>query len=365
MNSKILENVKSPFSDELIHNLIKEYLSCNCDDNLFYNKINNLEASTTKVSPFTQELVKHIQAKGKYIYDINPSQPSPPFFYKDNNSWLTLYSEQDPMKDNQRNPNNKIPLLYRIYLNLKDKEKSDFVLNYIDNCQKNNLPYKFKISKEEFRNDQIVLLSRFENLEKNISIIEEITQHQQLGDLPMLIGSYKDKIGIAEEFYNRLYSPTKAKLTLVRSSVKKYLCDYKNEFYPNLSEVDKKQLDKYIKDFEDLYNNQLEDQEYLGEDYEDLNKKYYQNKSSIDCAKEHIENDSNAYISGNGLSELSNAIQQIYANNPQKFIHEVTQNYKLISTQVWGFSQDFVFSNETKEKLATLSKKNAVQREMI
>ena len=40
MISKILEEVKSPFTDELIHDLIEKYITCGCDDNLFYNEIN-------------------------------------------------------------------------------------------------------------------------------------------------------------------------------------------------------------------------------------------------------------------------------------------------------------------------------------
>lgn len=134
------------------------------------------------------------------------------------------------MKDKQRNVDNKRPLIYRLYLNLKGEEKSEFIENYIKKCQEDQIPFEFKFSKDNSKYDQIVILSRSENFEANISTVEVLTKNLHLGNLPMLIGEYKDGIGIAEEYYNRLYIPTKVKLALVRSSVKKSLCDHKDEF---------------------------------------------------------------------------------------------------------------------------------------
>jgi len=107
----------------------------------------------------------------------------------------------------------------------------------------------------------------------------------------------------------------------------------------------------------------MEDKEAQGEEYEDFDKSYYQRKSSIDCAKEHIENDSDAYVCGDGLLALGDAIQQIYLHNPEQFLHEVTQNYQAIGTQVWGFSQGFVFSNETETMIGQQTQTPLQQRE--
>lgn len=352
MNRKILEEVKSQFTDDLIQTLIEKYISCGCDDNLFYSSINHLETTDNYDNHYTNELIKYIFNVGLAKYDSYgiDKQSGYQFLYESNNSWVTISSEQDPMNEQRKISDDKRPLTYRIYLNLKGKEKSDFVLSYINRCKGNDLPYKFKFSIQDQRNDQIVLLSSSENFEENLSIIEELTKNLQLGNLPMLIGVYKDGIGIAEEFYNRLYSPTQVRLALVRTSVKKYLCDHKDEFYENLSDDEKKKIDEFVGNFKYLYDAEMDDKEYFGEEYEDLNKNYYQRKSSIDCAKEHIENDRDSYVCGDGLLELGSAIQQIYSNNAEQFIHEVTQNYRMIGTQVWGISQDFVFSNETEEK---------------
>ena len=174
-----------------------------------------------------------------------------------------------------------------------------------------------------------------------------------LGNLPMLIGEYKNKIGIGEEYYNRLYSPTKARLALVRSSIKKYLCDHKDEFYNQIQDDEKEKIDIYISEFKYLYDEEMEEKQELGEDYEDWKKSDYQRKSSIDCAKEHIENDSDAYVCGTGLLDLNRVIQELYSNNPKEFVKEITQNFRTIGIEVWGFSKDFIFSNETEERFLT------------
>lgn len=266
------------------------------------------------------------------------------------------------MKDNQITPNNQRPLLYRLYLNLKDEQKAEFIENYIKRCQKSKIPFELKFSKDDSRLDQIVILSRCENFEENVLAVEELTKDMQLGDLPILIGEYKSGIRIAEEYYNRLYSPTSVKLTLVRSSIKKYLCDHIDEFGNQLSDEEKEKINEYIREFNYLF--EKESIEELGEDYKDLGKSYYQEKNTIDCAKEHIENDHDAYICGTVLRDLGNAIKKIYSNNPEQFISEVIQNYRMIGTQVWGFAQDFVFSSET-EKNFLKSKEMNLSAEQI
>lgn len=272
MNREILEKVKSPFTDELIKNLIKKYISCGCDDSIFYSEINKIGTTDAlKDNHFINDLMKQIYA---IEVDTNSKQLDSQFHYESNDSWVIISSEKDSMIDRQISSDNKRPLIYRLYLNLKGEEKKDFVLNYINKCQENNLPYKFKFSRDDLRNDQIVILTSSETFEESVDIIEELTENAQLGELPMLIGEYKDR-----------------------------------------------------------------------------RKKYYQRKSYIDCAREHIENDSDAYVCGKGLLDLGNIIEQIYLKNPEQFINEVTQNYRMIGTQVWGFSQDFIFSNETEEKI--------------
>lgn len=361
MISKILEEVKSPFTDGLIRELIEKYIACGCDDNLFYNEVNKLDNADKTTSTHIRALINQIYSQGIAKSELcnYPDKENIQLVYDSNSSWLVLSSEDDPMKDNQRTSDNQRPLLYRIYLNIKDKQKAEFIEDYIKRFQESKIPFELKFSKDDSRLDQIVILSRSENFEENVLAVEELTKDMQLGDLPMLIGKYKDGIGIAEEYYNRLYSPTKVKLALVRSSVKKYLCDHIDEFENQLSDEEKKKINEYIGDFNYLYESEKEDIAEFGEDYEDLSKNYYQEKSTIDCAKEYVENDHDAYVCGTGLLELSNAIKQIYLSNPEQFISEISQNYRMIGIHVWGFAQDFVFSNET-ERTFLNSKENKI-----
>lgn len=361
--SQILVQVKSPFTDELIQKLIEKYISCGCDDNLFYREINNLGTVENGDNYFTNELIKYIFNTG-----VNKScyyeKSDLPFFYESNDSWVMLFSEKDPLKEDGNHLDNKESRVYRFYLNIKGEEKSNFILNYMNKCKANGLPYKFKFSREDGRSDQIVILSSLENFGENFSIIEELIANLQLGNLPMLIGEYKQGIGITEEFYNRLYSPTKVKLALIRCSVKKYLCDHRNELNEILSDKDKKEIDRYIVQFSSLYDDLIEDKERKerrGRTYKDLDKTYYQRKSSIECAKEHIENDRVAYVSGKGLLPLGDAIKQIYFLNPKTFMQEIVQNFRTIGTQVWGLSEDFVFSNETAEMIVQYLKQREIE----
>ena len=54
MISKILEEVKSPFTDELIKGLIEKYIACGCDDKLFYSEINKLGNVEKTIGPYTR-----------------------------------------------------------------------------------------------------------------------------------------------------------------------------------------------------------------------------------------------------------------------------------------------------------------------
>ena len=242
MISKILGEVKSPFKDDMIHDLIEKYITCGCDDDLFYNEVNQLNNDDTRTSTHIRELINKIYSQGIDKNELwnYPDKEDIQLVYDINSSWVFLSSEEDPMKDNQRIFNKQRPLVYRIYLNINDKQKAEFIQNYIKRFQEAKIPFELKFSKDDTRLDQIVILSRAENLEENVLTVEELTKDMKLGDLPALIGEYKNKIGIAEEYHNRLYSPTKAKLSLVRSSVKKYLCDHVDEFESQLSDEEKK-----------------------------------------------------------------------------------------------------------------------------
>lgn len=358
MIADILKDVKSPFSDELIKDLIEKYINKGCDNSLFYNEVNNVGQNEQNTSNHLRGVLKNIYAQGISKMDVwQKEEHEITFCYDDKRSWMILSSGEDPMKTDRIRRGQKMPLVYRIYLNLKGEQKAEFVENYLKKVMEDKIPFEFKFSKDESRLDQIILLSREENLEENIQIVKELTENKELGDVPTLIGKYHDRIGIVEDYYNRLYSPTQVRLALIRSSVKKYLCDHFTEFENELSESEKKEMKEYIEIFHYRYESEKEEIEVDGKEYRDFHRSYYQEKSTLECSKEHIENDSDSYVCGEGLKNLGNAINQIYRSNPEKFISEIIQNYRMIGTKVWGFSDDFVFSNETQNKYLKANEK--------
>ena len=334
MIDEMLKKVRSPFTDELIQDLIKKYISYGCDDKLLYRQINNVEMNDNSIDGFTSDLVNKMLYK-QAEYQAEPS-----------GDWVILSSEKDPMGVNTVP---KSPLIYRIYLNLKGQEKAEFVQSYIERCQETQMPFQFKFSKYDSRPDQIIILSRVENFEENILTIEELTENTSLGNVPKLVGEYKEGIGVAEEYYDKSYSPTSARLSLLRSSIKKYLCDHKDEFYDELSDDDKERIDKILSSFEKKSIREIERIERLGQNYVDR-KRHYQRKSTLDRLNEHAENCEEAQLYGPVLLELGSVIKRLYSKKPEEFIDEVTKNYRMIGTQIWGFSKDFVFSVETEEK---------------
>jgi len=351
MINKILKEVKSPFTDELIKGLIEKYVNCGCDNGLFYNEVNKVD--NYEQDSNLREVLKNIYAQGISKLDafLCDDKEKTKFLFEDKTSWMILSSGEDPLKIDRKKRDEKLPLVYRIYLNLKGKQKNEFIENYLKRMQDAKMPFEFKFSKDDSRLDQIVILSREEHFVENISIVQELTKDMQLGEVPPLVGEYQNGIGIGEEPYYRLYSPTQIKLALVRSSVKKYLCDHFDEFKEQLSDEEKKEIEEYIYYFEYNYKSEQEDMEDEGEDYEDIRKQYYQEKYTLECLKEHIETVNEAYVCGIGLANLSNVIKNIYLSNQEQLVSEVIRNYRMIGTQVWGMSNDFIFSNETEKKL--------------
>ena len=125
MISKILGEVKSPFTDELIHDLIEKYITCGCDDNLFYNEVNKLENADKSTSTHIRELINQIYSQGINKGELwnYPDKENIQLVYDSNSRWVFLSSEEDPMKNNQRTSDNQRPLVYRIYLNINDNKK--------------------------------------------------------------------------------------------------------------------------------------------------------------------------------------------------------------------------------------------------
>ena len=121
MISGILREVKSPFTDEVIHDLIKKYVDCGCNEELFYKEINKLDNNNESINIHIKELINQIYSKGvskMNLWDYK-DKDNIKLIYDSNYSWVQLYSEEDPLQEYKRTEDNKEPLMYRIYLNLE------------------------------------------------------------------------------------------------------------------------------------------------------------------------------------------------------------------------------------------------------
>ena len=67
MIDEMLKKVRSPFTDELIQDLIKKYISYGCDDKLLYRQINNVEMNDNSI--INESLKKQIISKIKDFLD--------------------------------------------------------------------------------------------------------------------------------------------------------------------------------------------------------------------------------------------------------------------------------------------------------
>ena len=346
MIEDVLKKVESPFTDEMIQDLIKTFVLCGCDSNSSYNNVNN-NNSTTKLGPEIIKMINNIEDGGISSSEAwQMDKTRIPYIIDTNNAWIIIKSDEDPYGEYRRTKNNKQPLVYRTYLNVKGKEKLDLVKEYISKCKDKNLPFKFKFSKDDDRDDQVIFLSNEEAFEEQLEIIEELSQGLELGQLPKLIGKYKDNIGVSEEYVYRLFSPTTAKLALIKSSIKKYLCDHREELCTKFSDEEIDIVDGFIKEFDASYEFQEEILERSGKKYIETRKSYYQKKDNMECAKEHIETNSDSYMSKNDLPQIGNAIIKLYEENPEVFLQEIKENFKDIAINVWGYSKDLVFSND-------------------
>lgn len=167
--------------------------------------------------------------------------------YEQNEYWMKVMSNPDDFKDYEDGDPDGTHLLYRIYLNVKGKDKLDCVMGYIEECHKRGLEYKFKFSTRDGRNDEIIIQSTQEHLLENISIVQDLTKSMEVGITPMLVGKYGNNIGVAEEYYNRLLSPTQARIYLLGAAQIKYICDHRDTALALCSDDEKSTLEEMLK----------------------------------------------------------------------------------------------------------------------
>ena len=343
--SHILNQVKSPFTDEKIINLIKKFIECNCDMSEFYRSINiNIEE---KQNPYLTELYSRLFSifnRGERFVDVNKS-------------WYIIGSSKETLSV----PNemeNRVPI-YRIYINAKGQDKVKIVEEYIRKCEYTGQTYKLKYSKTDGRNDEILVLSYGEELAKNIELIESITDEINLREPAQLTGKYKGKIGIGEEYIQApIYSYTQTRLGIIPIIMQKYFLDHRAEFDRYLDEKDKglgnylldyfkKKVSRYQKRIDQLPENKEHQKEEL-------------KKQQLACQNNINLDFMDMY---NSVCQYIPEVMRTYMkDHSETAIPEILENYRS-TCELFGISREGVFSQMTEEMLGQQKQTPLQQRE--
>ncbi|MBR4123972.1 MAG: hypothetical protein IKR12_00180 [Clostridia bacterium] len=155
----------------------------------------------------------------------------------------------------------------RIYLNIKLKNLPLLAEKFVDNAITENAPLLFKFARSDKRNDNVVIYSRYKDLEKIVAVIEKTKQdNPELFDgckvRNPLMATYKEYMGFGEEplkfgtSYNSIRADILKKMYSVLS--KKYKNDKDYLSKNNMQKCFEKTCKKYKVDSKEFYKNQDE-----------------------------------------------------------------------------------------------------------
>lgn len=352
----LFSKVESPFTDEFIKELIKMYLDNNCDFNTMYSAINKTNIGDLQINEHVDVLRQVIRNWYNSARDSSGGDSNPE--YDENEFWMRISSNSKEFEEYDKGDPAGLHLLYRIYLNVKGKDKLDCVMKYIEECHKKGLEFQFKYSTKDGRDDEIVIQSKTEDFLENISIIQEITQNMELGRVPMFVGKYGENIGITEEYYNRLMSPTQVRIHLLGAALIKYVCDHMEEALKLCTDEEKKPLE-YIETSVNMFKEEAEE-------YKDFDDKLICGAKidDVDRLTQNILNSDEMYLDGRyKLPKLNGIIRKMYELNPEGFLQEITSNVKYIGNNVFGISKDMIFSVTTENNIEACKKKDKIDRD--
>ena len=358
----VISKVQSPFTDDFIKELIELYINADCDFHAIYDAINKANEENLQRNESINTLQNVIWDRGTSIADgkweedshgkshkVYETKP----VYKENGYWMVLMSNPEAFKQYEDGDPEGKNLLYRIYLNVKGKDKLNCVMGYIEECHKRGLDYKFKFSTRDGRDDEIIIQSNSEHFLENLSIVEGLTKQMQLGETPMLVGKYGNNIGVSEEYYNRLLSSTQARIYLLGASILKYICDHSDTAMTLCTDDEKRTLNDLLKTIK-LYKEEAKATEMF-------NLIPYAKIDNVNMYEQNIFGSSDMYTDGSfEIQKLSGLAHRMYASEPEDFLNEITSNVRYIGNNVFGISNDMIFSVTTENNIEASRKKDTV-----
>ena len=215
---------------------------------------------------------------------------------------------------------------YRIYLNLKKKQKAEFIEKFAKICEDNNIPYHFKFSKFDARLDEIVILSNEEEMEKYLEYIESITNEMDLEKVPTLAGIYNGKnIGVTcENVQNTYYSYTESRIRKIPETIRKFFIENFEQYKELMNDDEIETIDFFIEEQKD-----------------DI--KYYQQKNDLESLNIVKNNLSREGLSTSGDELIPLAKRCIVSN--EKLLDKLCSVYREVCN-IYGYSKNIIFNDE-------------------
>ncbi len=331
--SEISNYIETPFDDETLGSLIKALIETyNFDPINMYQHINRQENADEPVPEETGMFENMLMEKSK-------SESSPIITPDVDDFWVRIKSTQPAIRSEGK------PI--RIVLNLKGKDKTSFAERYIEEMDRQKLPFHFKFSRRDTRDDQVVIEIPRELFRQQLELIKGLVSDFQLGSVPALYGKLKENpgIGIGEAFDTAMLSTTYAKVVLIKYALAKYLYDYIDRG-GEISETAKSSLDKLCPSL--------------------VNEKFITRLESAPMPewrargalyRNHISEPTNCkylslpFYTGQFANDVGPEIRRILAENPRDFYKGMIDAYRAVATEGWGFSDSLVFSKGAEQYL--------------
>ena len=184
--SKVLSNVKSPFTNEKIKDLIRCYLEVGRR-----GTYKSLTKTTDYRNEDTRENNERLnRGKNEVVENVRGIIGDRSFTREQGIFQRFVINENMDEKHKIKN--------MRIYLNLPPEKRNKFVNDYVNSCIVNGSNTDFKYTNDYSRKDNMVIYLNDSDLDKQVKILEELGNECQFLDPPPLAGRYNN-IGIASE----------------------------------------------------------------------------------------------------------------------------------------------------------------------
>lgn len=139
---------------------------------------------------------------------------------------------------------------HRLYINIEQTELHEMSNLFLKKCEQARLPYYFKISESEVRDDSLVIYSDTKNLPKYLEILEQIGKERpdlisKCGKPTILSGTINGWIGYGSEPLEKHESFNSKRADIIEAAIKKEMLNWYRKNMPRGVNYEGKTIDFY------------------------------------------------------------------------------------------------------------------------